>query len=188
MNKKQYVLIVLLALVAGLVGGIGSTQLISKYWHSKQIKAESFVVVDQQGRERGFFRITDDPKSANFPVLQLSDNDGRPGIFITVDENGKGDISFWGDKGNHINLDLGLHENGMPFLYFLNADAKNLGLMLMLDDEGLPSLRFSNRDLMRRLELCIREDRPYISVFDKDNNPIWTAPSAPVIDKQLEAN
>jgi len=71
MSTKRYILIVLLGLVGALLGGIASTQLIRKYWHSKQIKAESLVVVDQQGRERGFFRITHGSKSANFPVFEL---------------------------------------------------------------------------------------------------------------------
>jgi len=44
MSTKCCILIVLLALEGVLLSGISSTQLIRKYWHSKQIKTESHVV------------------------------------------------------------------------------------------------------------------------------------------------
>jgi hypothetical protein len=171
-SRNRYILIVLIGLVGGLVGGIVSTQLISKYWHSKQIKAASFVVVDQQGRERGFFKTTSD----GLPVLELDDMYGNTAVFVSVDENGSGGISFWADNGNWISLDLGLFDDGYPYMILSNYGAEKGALVLRLQEDGHPSLQFFNKSILRRLALCTDKDRPFISLFDRGEEPIWTAP------------
>ena len=65
MNKKQYSLMLVLALVAGLVGGVVSSQFLmgqpafaeKKAKPQKAIEAEEFRLVDKNGKTRAFLGI-----------------------------------------------------------------------------------------------------------------------------------
>jgi hypothetical protein len=175
MHKKQYFLIVLLGLAAGLVGGIVSTQLINKYWHAKAIKAEAFTILDEKGREKGFFKTT----AEGLPVLQLSDKHGHTVIFLSVADDGSGGVSFWAEEGQTITSQWGISEKGIPSLDFSNPDPKDGSLVLNFRENGLPRLYFVHKNFSRDLMLNVDGNQPYLCLFDtvaKDSKPLWSTP------------
>src|SRR2546426_7622173 len=81
MGKKQYLLTVVLAVVAGFVGGVGSSWFLmgapvfaqKTPESAKVIQAEKFEVVDKDGKVRAWFGIEDDRE----PRLMLYAEDSK---------------------------------------------------------------------------------------------------------------
>ena len=102
MSKKQYSLIVVLAFVGGLVGGVVSSQLLlgqpahaeKKAKSLKVIEAEEFRVVDKDGRKRAQLMLTDL---------------GSPALILR-------------DENELIRLHLQLVPKGFPVLWFRDAN------------------------------------------------------------------
>jgi len=126
MSKKQYSLIVVLALFGGLVGGVVSSQLLlgqsvhaeKKAKPLKVIEAEEFRVVDKDGRKRAQLMLTD----LGFPALILRDKNelirlhmqlvprGFPVLWFR-DENGLLKASLTLLPGGDVFLTLGVKES-----------------------------------------------------------------------------
>ena len=102
MSKRQYSLIVVLALFGGLVGGVVSSQLLlgqpahaeKKAKPLKVIEAEEFRVVDKDGRKRAQLRVTDL---------------GSPALILR-------------DENELIRLQMQLVPKGLPVLWFRDAN------------------------------------------------------------------
>ncbi len=156
MNRKQYALIVTLALIAGLIGGIISTRFI---WHLKEIRAESFTIVDKWGKNRGHFGFIDEWEYHNFPVMELRDSDGNPGLWLYVDTDGIPSIVFYGEGGDTLPLTLGLHEDGSPHLYLRGKNGRSHISLDIMEDQA--RIRLSDKSGKRTLAtpLFEQEDR-----------------------------
>ena len=86
MSKKHYTLMLVLALVAGLVGGVVSSQFLGsqpafakKYPFSKKvIEAEEFRLVDKDGKTRAFLGFGHSPINKGQPRFELHGKEGFP--------------------------------------------------------------------------------------------------------------
>ena len=102
MSKKQYSLIVVLAFLGGLVGGVVSSQLLlgqpahaeKKVKLPQAIEAEEFRVVDKDGRKRAQLMLTDL---------------GSPALILR-------------DENELIRLQMQLVPRGFPVLWFRDAN------------------------------------------------------------------
>jgi hypothetical protein len=102
MGKKQYSLIVVLAFLGGLVGGVVSSQLLlgqpahaeKKVKSPQAIEAEEFRVVDKDGRKRAQLMLTDL---------------GSPALILR-------------DENELIRLQMQLVPKGFPVLWFRDAN------------------------------------------------------------------
>jgi hypothetical protein len=91
MNKKQYSMTVALALIAGLVGGVVSSQFFvgqpvwaeKKSSHEEVLRAERLELVDKDGTLRGIFGII-----GYDPSLMLVDKDGCFRCVLTTAPDG----------------------------------------------------------------------------------------------------
>lgn len=106
MNRKQCVSVVALALVAGLVGGVVSTQLFvgkpafaeKKPPHEKVLRAERFLLVDKDGKMHGVLAV-DENSSGFHPTLSLVDNTGMGRLTLTLDSSGSPSLYMHDKKG-----------------------------------------------------------------------------------------
>ena len=86
MNKKQYSLMLVLALVAGLVGGVVSSQFLmgqpafaeKKSNPVKVVESEEFRLVDKDGRTRAFLGFGHSPTNRGQPRFELHGKEGFP--------------------------------------------------------------------------------------------------------------
>lgn len=86
MNKKQYSLMLVLALVAGLVGGVVSSQFLmgqpafaeKKSNPLKVVESEEFRLVDKDGKTRAFLGFDHSPINRGQPRFVLHGKTGFP--------------------------------------------------------------------------------------------------------------
>jgi len=164
MNRKQHTLTIVLSLVAGLVGGVVSTQLFmgqpvfaeKKPTHQKVLRAERFELVDKEGfvwgkleqmADGGVISINFKSKGASFANLCLADTLAVVGLGTPT----IGTINFTVD------------ENGSQLRLF-NQDNK-LGAVFGSIDLKIP-----------RTGEIIKRPISSIVLFDEDENVLWKAP------------
>jgi len=163
MNKKQYVLTVALAVVAGLLGGVVSSFLFmgtpvfaQKTEIPEVIRAKSFEVVDKDGKRRAALgMVFGEPSLALFDKNDkrralLSLLDGEPGLYLY-------------DKNEQPRAALGM-DGGEPGLWLKD---KNNKLRAALGRAEL--------EVMKTGETRQRPAGSLV-LFDKDGNVIWSAP------------
>ena len=86
MNKKQYSLMLVLALVDGLVGGVVSSQFFmgqpafaeKKSNPMKVVESEEFRLVDKDGKTRAFLGFGHSPINRGQPRFELHGKEGFP--------------------------------------------------------------------------------------------------------------
>jgi len=106
MGRKQYSLIVLLALLAGFIGGVISSQIFvgrplftqKEAKPQKVVVAEKFRLVDQTGMVRAALGITREDQ----PGLGLLDKNGIPRIVLGIGKHGRPSLVMWDQKANPI--------------------------------------------------------------------------------------
>lgn len=148
MNTKQYVLMLVLAMIAGLVGGVVSSWLFIGVpvfaqkipRPAKTVRAEKFVVVNKDGQPRIWL--------GPLGLLIPNTKDGQPGAAFGVTPDGAVGLEFYGGKGEKSRIKLALSPDGAP--------------SVILSDKG------GNRRAV--LSLGVNEE-PGLSFLDKDGNP-----------------
>ena len=86
MATKQYSLMIAIALIAGLVGGVVSSQFIGGQpafarktaYFKKVIEAEELRLVDKNGKTRAFLGFGEAPMNEGQPRFELYGNRGFP--------------------------------------------------------------------------------------------------------------
>ena len=189
MNKRHTFLLVILALAAGVAGGMISTRFlqpraVEDKQHQNIIVAHEIHLVDEEGRQRW--------------VLAMS-KDGEPSLTFV---NKKG----WAPMA------LGINKDGLPFFNMVlepnQRDGPSLILMdsrmnsraiLGLSDDGEPRLFFLDRNGQKRLALGstefpnpltgLEEKRPCssITLFDEQGKVLWSAPDFKPLPVKLSA-
>ena len=92
MNKKQYSFMLVLALVAGLVGGVVSSKFLmgqlafaeKKSNPMKVVESEEFRLVDKNGKTRAFLGFSHSPTHRRQPRLELHGKAGVPLAILGV--------------------------------------------------------------------------------------------------------
>jgi hypothetical protein len=180
MSKNQYVLMLVVALIAGLVGGVVSSQFLvgqaalaskEKAWPAKKVEANTIQLLDKNGSERLILSGAPSPllrfrNSAGGDVMLfgLGYTTGRPRLLL-LDEQLLTRISFL------------LQENGQPSLEFYGLNDQP-GVVLKLDAGGNPILTLSDKKGKARAKLSLdgEEGKPNLTLLDKDGKIIWKAP------------
>jgi hypothetical protein len=106
MGRKQYGLVVLLALVAGFIGGVFSSQIFASRplftekepRQQKVVVAEKFRLVDETGMVRAALGLT----RKGQPGLGMLDKRGLPRIVLGIGKNGQPSLVMWDQKANPI--------------------------------------------------------------------------------------
>jgi len=142
MNKKQFSLLLVLSLLAGLVGGILASQFFlgtpvlaeKKAGPARVIIAEEFRLVDKEGKILSTWGMY-----AGGPGIVLFNKNGqfRAVFSLTSPEEGPV-LTFADNKGNHRAI-VGLGAERQPYVTLRDQAGKER-ISLSLDDDGDPYL------------------------------------------------
>ncbi len=179
MNKRQSSLMLVLALIAGLVGGLVSSQFLvgqtafawkDKAWPQKIVVANRIELVDKNGDERLILDAT-----SREPVLRFREVPGVDRMVLGLNYDGQPTFLVMGKYAERILLQL--KENGEPYLEFYRTNGKP-GLTLRLDEDGNPKLTLVNKAGKPRARFLIdgEDGEPNLALLDMDGKVIWKAP------------
>jgi len=202
MNRKQYCLTVLLSLVAGLIGGVVSTQFFISQpvfaekteQPTKVIVAEEFRLIDKNGK----IVATLGMGVRSSPELRILTPayDNRTGVLISADNNGA-DISLFGPK-----TDISMRVMSTPAKFSPAFEEAELKISRGFDDDSSVSLKIGKageaisgpkleltdskgktRAVLGRVSLEVTatgetRERPEssLALFGRDGKTIWSAP------------
>jgi LytS/YehU family sensor histidine kinase len=180
MGKKAYVVMLILALVAGAVGGALSSKIFRRQGEKpedselrKVIVANEIHLVDNQGKARWVLAFSRDGE----PSVTFVNRDGWAPMAMGVNRNG---FPFF-------NMILQPQKDGGPSLTLMDGRMRNRAVLGLWED-GEPYLRLLDRNGQVRATLgsTVLEDsqtgtsvrRPCSSLvlFDEKGKIIWSAP------------
>lgn len=154
MNRKQYALLIILAVLAGLVGGAVSSWIFmdepvfaqKTQQHQKVITAEELRLVDEQGTVRARFGLW---KPDGRPILYLTDENGKPRLLLNVWHN-------------------------IPTLTLQDQNGKQRA-RLYLSSDGNPRIDLNSEDSLAGASLYVFSNQPNLILKDKKGKVIWKA-------------
>ncbi|MEW5911793.1 MAG: hypothetical protein AB1814_04510 [Thermodesulfobacteriota bacterium] len=168
MKKSQFLIVVILAVMSGLIGGAFSGRILnSKAEDSKypqRIIAHSFYLVDKNGKPRAGMGFDE----GEFPTLFVKDKNGRTSAFlahgpegpmiIMCNANGETAIFLKADCDGHSMIGL-MKERKKPRLVLSYSPGKGPGVSL-----------FDENDTCKVMA-TILNNNPSIGLLGKDNQP-----------------
>jgi hypothetical protein len=180
MGKKAYVVMLILALVAGAVGGALSNKI---FWRQEEkpedlelrkvIVANEIHLVDNQGRARWVLAFSRDGE----PSVTFVNRDGWAPMAMGVNRNG---FPFF-------NMILQPQKGGGPSLTLMDGTMKNRAVLGLWED-GEPYLRLLDENGQVRATLgstvlrdsltgrSVRRPCSSLVLFDEKGKIIWSAP------------
>ena len=178
MKKLHNFLFVVIALAAGLVGGMTSTRYLQdppeeNRRHKNIIVAHEFHLVDEEGRERWVLTMSKDGE----PTLTFVNRGGWAPMAMGINKEG---LPFF-------NMVLEPNQKGGPSLVLMDS-RMNTRALLGLREDGEPHLSFLDHNGQERLALGstefpnpltgLQEKRPCssITLFDEQGKVLWSAP------------
>ncbi|MCD6600120.1 MAG: hypothetical protein J7L19_06090 [Dehalococcoidia bacterium] len=203
MKRRQYLLLVGLTIIAGLVGGAVSNQVFmarpalaqGKKQYEKVITAEQFLVVDKDGKTRA---IVGHPKDVHGIGIWLYDENGmRCGTFSATETPM---LSFWTEKGPSAGkllltptlISLDSHKSTLSLAIIgsfarMSVEFGKLSSSIMASPLGA-HLDFYDPDGKLRSRLMTADIgltstgkasfMPFFAMYDKDGHIIWFAPDS----------
>lgn len=139
MARKQYVFMLALALIAGVIGGA----LTSKFWLLRTLKTPE----DSEVR-----------KVIVANEIHLVDNEGKDRWVLALSKEGEPSVTFV-NKNGWAPMAIGVNKDGLPFFNMILEPSKHRGPTLVLMDSTM-----KNRAL-----LGLREDgEPYLALLDNN--------------------
>jgi hypothetical protein len=120
MKKIPYLLTVILAVLAGLAGGIGSTHFLSKTMVHQEgiLAANEFRLVDNEGLLLAALAARDGE-----PLLSFYTKDEKVRVSLGARPDGDLALALHHQDG-HVAAIFGVTYEGAPFLEMLNAEEK----------------------------------------------------------------
>ncbi|MFX0199358.1 MAG: hypothetical protein ACFFCW_24810 [Candidatus Hodarchaeota archaeon] len=171
MYREEYILLLTLALVAGLVGGVISSQFLmsqpvfaeKKAVRQKVAEAEEFRLVDKSGRTLAALRLSREPKQPELVLFASTDPD-----YKTVLSPGM----LWLQDGDVVRRYISIHSG-------LHQIREGYGIA-ELDVDGLKLFDRRKERQLTRLSLGFEKYDPSrcwaVDMTDKQGNVIWQAP------------
>ena len=200
MSRKQYISLAVLALVAGLAGGM-----VSSWFFSNQL------VFAREATKKAA-EISPELRVIMAREIILLGLDRKPRIKLAVDQNGEPGLHYYDDKGRYragfsvgqgtpaltmrdksgLRLQIGLTrlmstEDEWPTILLMDEKGVER-VILALDIEGSPHLALKNAkgdnrvvlgyDALKQTQTGVIEKRPLSSLvlFNEKGNVIWQAP------------
>ena len=182
MNRKELHLLVIVALIAGLIGGVVSSTLFqprlvtaqdgsSKYnlIETEEVVAERFLVKSQRGELLGMLAAL---PGGNAVTLALYDGEAEQArrLALVVGNDGIS-IRLGRDMEKQNQIVLRMTEDGIPF-FGLGGNRGKEKVALTTGPKGVPILEF--HDLQGRVRS--RMGSPGLVTFNKDGKRIGMAP------------
>ena len=142
MKRRQYLLLITLTVVAGLIGGAVSNWLFvartaeaqETKKHEKVVIAEQFRLVDKEGNLRGAIGLS----GKEAPKLWFYDEGGTPRIGMVLSDKGVPTLEF-SDGVGKPRIGMNLSDKGVPTLgLYDEVGTPRLGMVL--SDKGGPGL------------------------------------------------
>lgn len=178
MNKLRYLLLVAVALTAGIAGGMISTRFLQEIveedmHHRNIVVAHEFHLVDEEGKQRWLLTVSKDGE----PALTFVNKSGWAPMAMGINREG---VPFF-------NMILEPNQSSGPSLVLMDSRMKSRAL-LGLSKEGDPQLAFLDQAGQKRLAMgCVefpnpltgvQEKRPCssITLFDEQGTVIWSVP------------
>jgi hypothetical protein len=180
MGKRSYVVMLILALVAGVIGGAVSSKIL---WRKAQtpvdsglkkvIVANEIHLVDQNGKARWVLAFSKNGE----PSVTFVNKDGWAPMAMGVNRNG---FPFF-------NMVLSPQKGGGPSLTLMDGRMKNRAVLGLWED-GEPYLRLLDRNGQVRVTLgstvlrdsltgsSVRRPCSSLVLFDEEGKIIWSAP------------
>jgi hypothetical protein len=160
MDRKQYILLVLLALAVGLVSGLTSS-----WFFSNQ------VVFAKEGTKKGE-EISPELRVIMAREINLLGLDRKPRIKLAVDQNGEPGLHFFDEKGRYrAGFSVG---KGTPALTMRDRNGLRLqvGLMrLMSTGDEWPAILLIDKKGVERAMLTLDiGGRPHLALKDDKGN------------------
>ena len=179
MNKRRFGTMLTLALIAGLVGGVVSSQFlvgqtafawVEKAWPQKIVVANRIELVDKNGDERLILDATNDQ-----PVIRLREVPGVDRLVLGLNYHAQPTLLMIGKYG--IRVGLQLKENGEPYLEFCRTNG-DPGLTVRLDVDGNPQVTLVDNKGKARARFFIdgQDGEPNLTLLDMDGKAVWQAP------------
>lgn len=197
MTKGQMALVLCVALVAGLTGGVMSGRLATAKGSAPAIiEAQEFRLVDAQGRSFAALRFTEPGR----PVFELQGPAGvGPAVRLSINQAGEARV-FLKDAGGVFRTGLSIAKNGVAGVVVNDATGRyRASLMerggaaqltitrtnprpmgaatLMVNRLGTPSLLLRDDQGKNRLVLSLdQKQQPLLAAFGPESKLRWAAP------------
>ena len=191
MNKKQCGLLLVLSLLAGLVGGILTSQFFlgtpvlaeKKVGPQNVVMAEEFRLVDKEGKILSTWGMY-----AGGPGIVLFNKNGQFRAVFSLTSPDEGPVlTFADNKGNHRAI-VGLGAERQPYVT-LRDQAGNERISLSLDDDGDPYLALYDQaeneravlgtldsTKLKRTGTIEKRSVSSLVLFGKDGQITWKTP------------
>lgn len=141
MNRKQFFLTSVLAMVSAFLGGAVLTwffQAGDVQAQSRQVlSAQEFRLVDSKGVLRGRLG-TWPPNNENSAFFALNDSQGRRRLDIGVNKNGTPWAAFWNRSANAYGMNV-----NAPAISFHGPDGRIVGRVPGAQRRGLPKIGYA---------------------------------------------
>jgi hypothetical protein len=137
---------------------------------SKVVRAESFELVDGEGRARGGLAVRRD----GGVELKLVDKGGKIRSEIRLDEKGHPILRLWGKDETCVGL--GILSDERPYFTLYDKDGKpRVGLRIVSDGNAGLVLCDKNRTI--RVAVNLQDDLgPNLRLIDQEERVLWKAP------------
>lgn len=168
-HRQPVVMLALLALVAGLAGGVLSSRFLQgeiawaeRTGPQKVIQAEKFEVLGKNGKPQAWLTVAEDGS----PRLVLFDKDGTGRAVVTVFGDGSPGFALF-DKNGTTRAWLIVKDDGSPGLGLAYRDGENRA-ELTLKGDGSPGLVFADRFGTKRAMFLLEDGSPGLVFVDQD--------------------
>ena len=181
MKRRQYLLLVALTVIAGLIGGaVSSWILMAKtagvqetQKHEKVVTAEEFRVIDEEGKTRAMLAMLPDGS----PNLVLFDNDLTPRVQIAVSAIGAPGILCFDKSGYKGAIaSIGLLYGDTPSIGLIDSDGNNRIQLSIDPDDDVAILGLYDKHERPRAKLIGMDEATILVLFDKEGKVMWSAP------------
>ena len=198
MNRKQFLLVLLVTALFGFSGGAASNWLLQtpvQAGSSNLITAGELRLVDNTGRTRALLSLlrgkprlimTDDNGEFRIelglgpdgePTLWLRDRDGKSRGRLSLSVVGSPGLEFM-DRRGRSRCTLGLDEQGDPSLFMRDAEGRER-LALWQEKEEL-GLALADPKGHPRAGLALKDgEKPSLALYNSQGQVLWYAPQTP---------
>jgi len=175
METRRHLLLLAVALIGGMVGGMISQQVLlggfvfaaKDSFHEKILRAESFELVDADGEKRAYWTHQD-----GRTILRIGDRQADDNYFILMQK--PHGVALALASSGHNSIMVNCDQDGAS-IKFLDKSIRTARLTAQLDSDGVPSLTIRDQDGTPRAVYGGSEGSG-IALFGEDGDAIWAAP------------
>ncbi|MCK4850670.1 MAG: hypothetical protein KAT11_04920 [Phycisphaerae bacterium] len=189
MNRKQYIVALLVLILAGFIGGAATTWLFTprvvfaatpEQGDPQVLRAQGFELVDSQGKVRAMLNLCDNDKGAN---LTFIDQVGEVRALLGINKDMPG-FSFF-DRTGQMRVALGVLDNKAVLGFSDLKGTQRVGIGAV--EQGA-SLEFSGpQNSQARIVVKIENNEPSIGIAESDGKMLWKTPLCALAKQRIEA-